>query len=326
MKNQAKFNLVTLRAHQDDRRLAAIIRLCHGVAGNAGLGIRATHCALQYNLHVMDGGGTFRARLGRTRSQAARRHHAQGTTSCEGPTRSAPEIKDGYPEFTYGVLKSSAGTRPQAQELVVSSASAATIPDGISWRPTFPANPAGGDGARLHPLRHGKAAPMLGICPTRSRCIASDLHAAPRTGREYPTRPNATDSACPMSASTCRSGGGEGHRQAVPPHHHLRPLWSNTRAAARRRAPTSARRAPAGHVSSRSIRRMRPSAAIKDGAWSMSGGQRCPPASCVALKALVTERVARASPGVLPLRRLVPERRPALQVSQVPIRSCSARA
>src|SRR5262249_10815251 len=49
------------------------------------------------NLHVMDGGGTFRARFGVERNGV--------TLLAEGSYSVGSEIQDGYPEFTYGVLK-----------------------------------------------------------------------------------------------------------------------------------------------------------------------------------------------------------------------------
>ena len=58
------------------------------------------------NLHVMDGGGTFRARFGVEREVKL----PDGTSRkdnllAEGSYSLGSEIKDGYPEFTYGVLK-----------------------------------------------------------------------------------------------------------------------------------------------------------------------------------------------------------------------------
>jgi len=58
------------------------------------------------NLHVMDGGGTFRARFGVEREEKL----ADGTTRkvnllAEGSYSLGSEIQDGYPEFTVAVLK-----------------------------------------------------------------------------------------------------------------------------------------------------------------------------------------------------------------------------
>jgi formate dehydrogenase major subunit len=58
------------------------------------------------NLHVMDGGGTFRARFGVEREEKL----PDGTTRkvnllAEGSYSAGSEIKDGYPEFTMAVLK-----------------------------------------------------------------------------------------------------------------------------------------------------------------------------------------------------------------------------
>jgi formate dehydrogenase major subunit len=56
-----------------------------------------THTLYNTALHVKDGGGTFRARFGVERNGA--------TLLAEGSYSKGSEIKDGYPEVTYGVLQ-----------------------------------------------------------------------------------------------------------------------------------------------------------------------------------------------------------------------------
>ncbi|MBV8752666.1 MAG: formate dehydrogenase subunit alpha, partial [Hyphomicrobiales bacterium] len=98
MKNQAKFDLVTLRAPKDDPEVGGdyygLPWPCWGKPE-----IKHPGSPLLYNttLHVMDGGGTFRARFGVERegvSLLADKSYSLGS-----------EIQDGYPEFTYAVLK-----------------------------------------------------------------------------------------------------------------------------------------------------------------------------------------------------------------------------
>ncbi len=87
------------------------------------------------NLSVMDGGGTFRARFGVEREEKL----PDGTTRkvnmlAEGSYSKDSEIKDGYPEFTYGVLKKlgwDADLSPA--ELAVIQKIGGANPDAVSW-------------------------------------------------------------------------------------------------------------------------------------------------------------------------------------------------
>jgi formate dehydrogenase major subunit len=98
MKNQAKFDLVTLRAPKDDPEVGGdyygLPWPCWGKPE-----VKHPGSPLLYNttLHVMDGGGTFRARFGVERDGV--------TLLAEGAYSVGSEIQDGYPEFTYAVLK-----------------------------------------------------------------------------------------------------------------------------------------------------------------------------------------------------------------------------
>jgi formate dehydrogenase major subunit len=98
MKNQAKFDLVTLRAPKDDPEVGGdyygLPWPCWGKPE-----VKHPGSPLLYNttLNVMDGGGTFRARFGVERDGV--------TLLAEGAYSVGSEIQDGYPEFTYAVLK-----------------------------------------------------------------------------------------------------------------------------------------------------------------------------------------------------------------------------
>jgi formate dehydrogenase major subunit len=98
MKNQAKFDLVTLRAPKDDPEVGGdyygLPWPCWGTPE-----IRHPGSPILYNAAAaaMDGGNGFRARFGVERNGE--------TLLAEGSYLPGSEIKDGYPEFTMGVLK-----------------------------------------------------------------------------------------------------------------------------------------------------------------------------------------------------------------------------
>jgi formate dehydrogenase major subunit len=97
--HQDKFDLVTLRAGAD---APAEIRgdyyglpwPCWGTPERRHPG---THVLYNTNLHVKDGGGTFRARFGVEREGQ--------TLLAEGSYSKGSAIQDGYPEFTIAVMK-----------------------------------------------------------------------------------------------------------------------------------------------------------------------------------------------------------------------------
>jgi formate dehydrogenase major subunit len=75
---------------------------------------------------VKDGGGTFRARFGVERNGE--------TLLAEGSYSVGSEIKDGYPEFTYGVLKKVGWDKDlTAAELATIARIGGSDPDTVSW-------------------------------------------------------------------------------------------------------------------------------------------------------------------------------------------------
>jgi len=98
MRNQHKFDLVTLRAPKDAPEVGGdyygLPWPCWGKPE-----IRHPGSAILYNtnLHVKDGGGTFRARFGVERNGE--------TLLAEDSYSLGSELTDGYPEFTMGVLR-----------------------------------------------------------------------------------------------------------------------------------------------------------------------------------------------------------------------------
>src|SRR5881227_2792242 len=96
MANQKDFDLVTLRAASGPAKgdYYGLPWPCWGAPE-----VKHPGSPLLYNtnLHVMDGGGTFRARFGVERDGV--------NLLAEGSYSVGSEIQDGYPEFTYAVLK-----------------------------------------------------------------------------------------------------------------------------------------------------------------------------------------------------------------------------
>jgi formate dehydrogenase major subunit len=106
MANQDKFDLVSLRA---DKSVADVGGDYYGLPwpcwGKPELKHPGTHLLYNTNLHVMDGGGTFRARFGVVHEVEVNGQKVQNNLLSEGSYSLGSEIKDGYPQFTYGILK-----------------------------------------------------------------------------------------------------------------------------------------------------------------------------------------------------------------------------
>lgn len=99
MQHQDKFDLVTLRAKADAP--AEIKGDFYGLPwpcwGTPEMRHPGTHILYNTNLHVKEGGGTFRARFGVEREGK--------TLLAEGSYSKGSEITDGYPEFTTAVMQ-----------------------------------------------------------------------------------------------------------------------------------------------------------------------------------------------------------------------------
>jgi len=98
MNNQDKFDLVTLRAAKDVPEVGGdYYGLPWPCWGTPAIKHPGTHQLYNTHLNVKDGGGTFRPRFGLERNGV--------TLLAEGAYSLGSELKDGYPEFTYAVLK-----------------------------------------------------------------------------------------------------------------------------------------------------------------------------------------------------------------------------
>ena len=134
MANQKDFDLVTLRA-KDGPAKGDYYGLPWPCWGTPEFRHPGTHTLYNTNLHVKDGGGTFRARFGVERDE----RQPDGTTVkvnllSEGSYSLGSEIKDGYPEFTYGVLKKLGwdSDLTDAEKAVIERIGGAA-PDAVSW-------------------------------------------------------------------------------------------------------------------------------------------------------------------------------------------------
>ena len=143
MKNQAKFDLVTLRAPKDDPEVGGdYYGLPWPCWGTPEFRHPGTPILYNTNLPVKEGGATFRARFGVERvvkrkvmengQEVEKEEH--DNLLAEGSYSVGSEIKDGYPEFTLGVLKKLGWDKdltPQEMEIIqrVNSAN----PDAVSW-------------------------------------------------------------------------------------------------------------------------------------------------------------------------------------------------
>jgi formate dehydrogenase major subunit len=136
MKNQHKFDLVTTRAPKDDPEVGGdyygLPWPCWGSPEVRHPGSPLLYAPFR---SAMDGGGTFRPRFGLEREEKL----PDGTTRkvsllADGVYSEGSEIKDGYPEFTYGVLKKLGWDGDLTEtELATINKIGGDKPDGVSW-------------------------------------------------------------------------------------------------------------------------------------------------------------------------------------------------
>jgi formate dehydrogenase major subunit len=131
MKNQAKFDLVTLRAPKEDPEVGGdYYGLPWPCWGTPEFRHPGSPILYNTNLHVKDGGGTFRARFGVERVV----ENVHVNLLAEGSYSLGSEIKDGYPEFTLAVLKKLGWNKDlTAKELAIIHSVNPANPDSVSW-------------------------------------------------------------------------------------------------------------------------------------------------------------------------------------------------
>jgi formate dehydrogenase major subunit len=136
MKNQSKFDLVSMRAPKDDPEVGGdYYGLPWPCWGSPAVKHPGTPLLYNTNLNVMDGGGTFRARFGVEREEkAADGSMVKVSLLANGSYSKDSEIKDGYPEFTLGVLKKLGWETDLTEaEMAVITKINPTAPDTVSW-------------------------------------------------------------------------------------------------------------------------------------------------------------------------------------------------
>ena len=134
MANQADFDMLTQRATKGPNK-GDYYGLPWPCWGSPEVRHPGTPLLYNTNLAAMDGGGVFRARFGVEREEK----RPDGTTVkvsllANGSASKDSEIKDGYPEFTVGVLKKLGWDKDLTEaELAVINKVNPANPDAVSW-------------------------------------------------------------------------------------------------------------------------------------------------------------------------------------------------
>jgi formate dehydrogenase major subunit len=272
MANQKDFDLVTLRA-KDGPNKGDYYGLPWPCWGTPEFKHPGTHTLYNTNLHVKDGGGTFRARFGVEREVTL----PDGTKEkhnllAEGSFSLGSELKDGYPEFTYGVLKKLGWDKDlTATEKAVIERIGGNAPDGVSWAIDL----SGGiqrvamEHGTIH-YGNGKARANAWNLPDPIPVHREPIYTPrPELVAKYPTLPDARQFRMPTTASRYRRRRSTRVSPRTSRSSSPRAAWWSSRAAARRRAPTSGSPSCSRTCSSRSVRRTRPSVASRTapGCW-----------------------------------------------------------
>ncbi len=125
MQHQGDFDKTTLRAASGPLK-GEFYGLPWPCWGTPELKHPGTHILYDTTQHVMEGGGTFRARFGVERNGVS--------LLAEGSYSKGSEIQDGYPEFTFGILRRLGWDADlTAQELATIRRIGGANPDNVSW-------------------------------------------------------------------------------------------------------------------------------------------------------------------------------------------------
>jgi formate dehydrogenase major subunit len=143
MRNQAKFDLITLRAPKDDPEVGGdFYGLPWPCWGTPEFKHPGSAILYNTNLPVKEGGGTFRARFGVERVVKRKvmengqevEKEVHENLLAEGSYSVGSAIMDGYPEFTLGVLKKLGWDGDLTpQEMAIIQKVNAANPDAVSW-------------------------------------------------------------------------------------------------------------------------------------------------------------------------------------------------
>ena len=199
MANQQHFDLVTLRALPDAP--AEVAGDFYGLPwpcwGTPELRHPGTHILYNPSLPPMEGGGAFRPRFGLDRDGQ--------TLLAEGSWPVGSEIQDGYPQFTYGVLKQLGwDVDLTADELATILRIGGAEPDNVSWSIDL----SGGIQrvALMHgcvPFGNGKARAVAWNLPDPIPVHREPLYTSrPDLVASYPTRDNGRQQRMPNIGHT----------------------------------------------------------------------------------------------------------------------------
>jgi formate dehydrogenase major subunit len=190
MANQHLFDVVTLRAGDGPLNGDVPVKgdfygLPWPCWGKPEIRHPGTHILYNTSLHVKDGGGTFRARFGVERNGVA--------LLAEGSYSLGSEIKDGYPEVTYGVLQKlgwEGGLTDAERETILKIGG--NKPETVSW-----ATDLSGGIQRvcldhgIMPYGNGKARAVAWNLPDPVPVHREPIHTArPDLVAKYPTLPD----------------------------------------------------------------------------------------------------------------------------------------
>ena len=254
LRNQHKFDPVTLRAPKDDPEVGGdYYGLPWPCWGTPDLRHPGTPILYNTNLHVMDGGGTFRARFGVEREVKLPDGTARkDNLLAEGSYSLGSEIKDGYPEFTYAVLKKLGWDKDlKPEEVAVIERIGGANPDGISWSTDL------SGGIQRVALAHGCS--PFGNAKARANAWSLPdpipVHREPiytvraELVAKYPTRPSERQFRLPNVGFDVQKAAVEkGIAKQLPADPDLRPFGRIRRRRRRGTFQQVARRAAAGHV------------------------------------------------------------------------------
>jgi formate dehydrogenase major subunit len=303
MEHQDKFDLVTLRGRAGTPVEGDFYGMPWPAWGKPEWKHPGSHILYNTSLHVKEGGGTFRPRFGVERNGV--------TLLAEGSWSKGSDIQDGYPEFTTAVLR----RLGWYEELTAEERGWIESNGGnFSWATDLTMGII--RVAMEHgcvPYGNGKARAVAWNLPDPVPVHREPIY-TPRTDllAQYPTLPDRAASACRISARACRRARTRSRatsRSSSPP-----AAWSNTRAAARRRGPTSGSPSCSRTCSSRSTRPTRRAEHPRRPVGLGDGPREQQPRAGEG--AGDGARRARRRLHALPLRRLVPGRGPARKYPQ----------
>ena len=186
MRNQHKFDLLTLRAPMDDPEIGGdYYGLPWPCWGKPEIRHPGTPNLYSTGLHVMDGGSPFRARFGV--------EHDGQTLLAEGSYTEGSELTDGYPEFTMAVLKKLGWDADLTPEELAVIETIGTDIDKVSWSTDL----SGGIqrvalSHGCHPYGNGKARALAWNLPDPIPVHREPIY-SPRVElvEKYPTYPDA---------------------------------------------------------------------------------------------------------------------------------------